>query len=341
VGEGDCGGSAGEGLIFSQSEARVICFCSHPPSHPPSLLLSSFLPSFLSNSPSQYLHRARYFDEATDCKKLGIVHRNLMPDNVLLNATSNVCKLTEFGAGVYQDDMTRTVVKAPLFTSPEIVRNDMYDEKADSYSYGMVLVALLRCERTFEDFFMNSLTKKMGKADRKGVGMTALYRNLDLGWRPKLPDEIYPKLANLIITCWDNDPLMRPDFEEIVNRLNYYLSKEVKDEDEPVYGSGHIIGENHQIEGEVVLSDTNLIGIKDHNFQLLNMEREKQEIIDEKSKMLEEMQETMRRQSEELSTLRAKSVRVELLEKAEGDGGYKSLRTGDIKQLHEWREDGE
>ncbi|GMH95698.1 hypothetical protein TL16_g13218, partial [Triparma laevis f. inornata] len=168
----------------------------------------------------RYLHNSRYYDEEEQVWKDCIIHRDLKPDNMLVTK-DNVLKLTDFGEARAADlSMTMTAVGTPIYISPEVMRNDRYDLKADTYSFGVVLAAMVRAEKNIVDFFFDRLQKKMGKKNRMGIGIGSLNRYLDRGWRPPLPVEFYPKLTRLISRCWAKDPTDRPDFEQIYEELS-------------------------------------------------------------------------------------------------------------------------
>jgi serine/threonine protein kinase len=195
----------------------------------------------------QYLHQKRYFDESEDVWKDSIVHRDLKPDNMLVTSDTNTLKLTDFGeARATELNMTMTAVGTPIYICPEIIRNDRYDTKADSYSFGIVLVAMMRIEDTIVNFFFNALMRKMGRKTRNGIGLGALNRKVEEGWRPTLPEEMYPSVINLIWRCWDDDPNVRPNFDEIMQLQMNEISLEIKTNDEPIFGSGRIIGASDQ-----------------------------------------------------------------------------------------------
>jgi serine/threonine protein kinase len=216
----------------------------------------------------RYLHHKRYFDEYEDEWKESVVHRDLKPDNMLVTSKS-VLKLTDFGeARSAELDLTMTAVGTPIFICPEIIRSERYDTKADSYSYGICLVAMMQIEKvrqplkwtrqppepltlalqTVQDFFFNAVMRQMGKTKRQGIGLGHLNRNIEMGWRPTLPQEFYPSMIALIWRCWDDDPNVRPDFDEITQLLMGPIADEVRSNQEPVFGSGMLIKQMDQRE---------------------------------------------------------------------------------------------
>ena len=53
--------------------------------------------------------------------------------------------------------------------------------------------------------------------------------------RPKLPTRLYKTLKALITDCWEHDPDNRPDFDEIVRRLNAEVCEEIWTKPEPYF----------------------------------------------------------------------------------------------------------
>ena len=90
-----------------------------------------------------YLHSREFFDEAAGEQRKCVVHRDLKPDNVLVTAFLRA-KVSDFGSSRAKADesVTMTAVGTPLFAAPEVMRGEAYDEKADVYSFGLLLLAL-------------------------------------------------------------------------------------------------------------------------------------------------------------------------------------------------------
>ncbi|GMI31061.1 hypothetical protein TeGR_g8843 [Tetraparma gracilis] len=168
----------------------------------------------------QYLHHHRYWsdggkrhngatnqvEEEQKGWKESVIHRDLKPDNMLLTRDWTL-KLTDFGEARAQNmGGTMTSVGTPIYISPEVMRGDKYDEKADTWSYGLCLVAMIRAERTLEQFFYQALRKHKKRRTTKGLGMGQMAKYYySEGWRPILPlafVKAYPKLHALIQECW-------------------------------------------------------------------------------------------------------------------------------------------
>jgi len=81
---------------------------------------------------------------------LGIVHRDVTPDNVML-AFSGEVKLIDFGIARSDADAMLTgaghIVGRPTYTAPEIWEGAQADRRADIYSLGVVLWQLLTARR--------------------------------------------------------------------------------------------------------------------------------------------------------------------------------------------------
>ena len=130
-----------------------------------------------------------------------------------------------------------TSVGTPIFVAPEVMKGERYGATADSYSFGICLVAMIRADKDVMEFYFQALRKKMKRKSLKGVGITILNtRMYTQGWRPLLPVTFiraYGKLSELIYRCWSQVPEERPSFDEIVLLLQGEIGEEVKKKAEP------------------------------------------------------------------------------------------------------------
>jgi hypothetical protein len=138
----------------------------------------------------------------------GIVHRDIKPANVLLSGhvgTSNItAKVTDFGVASIEAKPEMTSETGTYrWMAPEVIRHHPYSEKADCYSYGVLLWQLI----TREDPFMNH-------SPLEAAGKVALENA-----RPPFPKGTPASAKSLIESCWAEDPQWRPGFDEISKKL--------------------------------------------------------------------------------------------------------------------------
>jgi len=103
-----------------------------------------------------------------------------------------------------------TVLGSPAWTAPEVLRANTTHESeavhtfsADVYSFGMVLYSL--CSRVEPFKGMQSYHVVIGVASQ--------------GLRPAIPTYVPLPLAEIIETCWCEDPKSRPTFLQLIATL--------------------------------------------------------------------------------------------------------------------------
>ncbi|KAL6080477.1 copper transport protein ctr1 [Balamuthia mandrillaris] len=141
-----------------------------------------------------------------------IVHRDLKSANLLYNKTNgrvSKVKVCDFGLSTIKQMQTLKdtggAKGTPLYMPPEVMLQEEFDEKADVYSYGIVLWELL----TGLDPFPHHTEYQSF--------VRAIVENEE---RPSLPTNCPPTLRSLIESCWHPQPDYRPDFDEINNVLD-------------------------------------------------------------------------------------------------------------------------
>ena len=101
--------------------------------------------------------RLRLFSKVCDAvdyaHSKGIIHRDLKPNNIMVTKTGEV-RLLDFGIAKSFDRNSRTkdtaYLMTPEYASPEQVRGEKADRRADIYSLGVVLYEMLTGRRTFD-----------------------------------------------------------------------------------------------------------------------------------------------------------------------------------------------
>lgn len=76
--------------------------------------------------------------------KKKIIHRDIKPQNILLNSKGEI-KITDFGiSGTAQTlEKRQTYVGTAIYMSPERLQGDKYDRNSDLWSLGMMIAECL------------------------------------------------------------------------------------------------------------------------------------------------------------------------------------------------------
>ena len=106
--------------------------------------------------------------EGDDGRPVGVIHRDVSPQNVLLSAAGEV-KLADFGIAKTKaraSDPDARVIKGKYFyMSPEQASADSLDRRSDIYSAGVVLWELLTGERLHDAPDVRTLLERVRRAD--------------------------------------------------------------------------------------------------------------------------------------------------------------------------------
>jgi len=90
-----------------------------------------------------------------------------------------------------------------LRSAPEILQKNPYTEKADVYSYGVMLWEILTRKLPFDSYTFQHQVED----------------DVIRGIRPDIPEDCPPVYAKLIRDCWDANPRTRPAFNTVVDVL--------------------------------------------------------------------------------------------------------------------------
>ena len=202
-----------------------------------------------------------------------------------------------------------TSVGTPIYVAPEVMAGGHYDATADSYSFGICLVAMIRGEKDVQEFYFQALRKHMKRETKKGVGITILNNRMySQGWRPLLPldfERNYPKMCKLIKRCWSQKKEERPGFDEIVRVMQGEVHDEVRRREEPeivVYsleadllyhermGKDEVFEEE---EGESTLDTTKFVNKTEHERLMTELQARIRELEAGKKEEVEAIEESV------------------------------------------------
>lgn len=134
-----------------------------------------------------------------------VLHRDLKSLNILLDA-DDFPRICDFGMSRYMPDdgsLMTGGIGTVQWMAPEVIESSLYTEKADVYSYGVLLWEMLTHDIPYKNI----------------RDVQIAYGVVSQNLRPFIPHDCPPKLRKLMRLCWDV-PENRPSFQVIAEAFD-------------------------------------------------------------------------------------------------------------------------
>ncbi|GBB86636.1 hypothetical protein RclHR1_01300021 [Rhizophagus clarus] len=156
----------------------------------------------------------------------GLIHCDLHSGNILNHVTCYGITWTwiaDLGLCLKDDEsQTRNQVYGRLeYIAPEVHCHKLYSKAADVYSFGMILWELTSCRTPFSDVTRDSIS---------------LHFEITGGTRPNIVEGTPPAFAKLMQDCWNEDPNLRPNMEDVYKRIWSFSNSIIKGNRKDKYG---------------------------------------------------------------------------------------------------------
>lgn len=197
-------------ILREVQHENVVRFIGACTKSPDLCIITEYMPG---GSLYNYLHRSKKALKLSELLKFAIdvskgmeylhlndiIHRDLKSANLLMD-TLQVVKVADFGVArvLHQEGVMTAETGTYRWMAPEVINHQPYDQKADIFSFAIVLWELLTAKIPYEN--MTPLQAALGV--RQGL-------------RPEIPKDIHPRLCDLMQRCWDMVPSNRPPFSII------------------------------------------------------------------------------------------------------------------------------
>jgi len=143
-----------------------------------------------------------------------LTHRDFHPGNLLFKSESNLL-ITDLGLckPANENSQSDNIYGVMPYVAPEVLKGKPYTQKADIYSFGMVMYFVSTGEQPF-----SNCAHDQGLASR-----------ICNGNRPEINESIVPKCyTNLMKKCWNSNSNERPDITEIKKSIESFIYSEKK-----------------------------------------------------------------------------------------------------------------
>ncbi|XP_030376882.1 ovarian-specific serine/threonine-protein kinase Lok isoform X2 [Scaptodrosophila lebanonensis] len=172
-------------------------------------LLNRIIGSKLLSEPTSKLYFYQMCHAVKYLHDQGITHRDLKPDNVLLESSDEetLLKVSDFGMSkfVQNDSVMRTLCGTPLYVAPEVLitgGRGAYTKKVDIWSLGVVLFTCLSGTLPFSDEYGTPAAEQIKRGK--------------YGFRHPAWQRVSQRAKSLIREMLNVDPERRPSIDAVL-----------------------------------------------------------------------------------------------------------------------------
>lgn len=140
-----------------------------------------------------------------------VIHRDLTPSNILLTHDFAMAKVSDFGLSrvLNREGNMTSAIGTCTYMAPEVFKGSSYDEKADVFSFALILWTMWTLREPEE-----------GKHPQMWATLVA-----SEGLRPPLDESIPNDWLCLITQCWQQKPEDRLSFLQVLSILEEIENK--------------------------------------------------------------------------------------------------------------------
>lgn len=129
----------------------------------------------------------------------GVVHRDIKPDNLLVDLATGQVKIADFGVSRVEDTsatQTGTILGTPAYMAPEQLAGAPASPLGDLYSLGVVIFELLTGRRPIEASSLGQWLRRISQEPATPLG--------------ELRQDLPPAVGQIVDRLLDRDPARRP-----------------------------------------------------------------------------------------------------------------------------------